>query len=204
MKPALAHAGPELNRSTISGEWSGVNEVPEQARKKSGLSRRRRGPLARPEFPSERLDLLADAVPHMLWSASVEGLHDYHNSRWYEFTGSKVGVADGEGWIDFIHEDDREQAREAWQHAIHAGEAYEAEHRLVHHRDEHRWVVSRALPIRDPDGAVRQGIPRPGLGGGKEQADAKGRNPCAAHIFPIRIGLVTRWNLARKKAFPAE
>ncbi|SDC62170.1 PAS domain S-box-containing protein [Sphingomonas sp. YR710] len=154
MKPVLAHAGHELNRSTISGEWSGVSEVPEQARKESGFGRRRRGRLARPEFTMEHLDRVADAVPHMLWSARIDGLHDYHNSRWYEFTGSKIGVADGDGWIDLIHEDDRLHARETWQHAIYAGEPYEAEYRLVHHQDRHRWVVSRAMPIRDPDGAI--------------------------------------------------
>lgn len=97
---------------------------------------------------------MADAVPHILWSARVDGLRDYHNARWYEFTGSTVGVADGEGWIDFVHEDDRQLACEAWQHAIHVGEPYEAEYRLVHYRDRHRWVLSRAMPIRDPHGAI--------------------------------------------------
>jgi PAS domain S-box-containing protein len=131
-----------------------VNERPEQTRKEAGFSRQRRRALARAEFPLQRLDLVADAVPHMLWSATADGLHDYHNGRWHEFTGSQVGLAHGEGWLASVHDDDQQQARDAWRHAIHSGEAYEAEYRLAHHQDSHRWVLCRAMPIRGSDGAI--------------------------------------------------
>jgi PAS domain S-box-containing protein len=97
---------------------------------------------------------LADTMPQMVWSTLPDGYHDYYNARWYEFTGVPVGTTDGEGWNDMFHPDDRERAREMWQHSLTTGEPYEIEYRLKHHSGSYRWTLGLALPIRDADGNI--------------------------------------------------
>jgi PAS domain S-box-containing protein len=97
---------------------------------------------------------LADTMPQMVWSTLPDGYHDYYNARWYEFTGVPVGTTDGEGWNDMFHPDDRERAREMWQHSLTTGEPYEIEYRLKHHTGGYRWTLGLALPIRDADGNI--------------------------------------------------
>ncbi|MCO6387317.1 PAS domain-containing sensor histidine kinase [Aliihoeflea sp. 40Bstr573] len=94
---------------------------------------------------------IADTMPQMVWSTTPDGLHDYYNARWYEFTGAPVGSTDGEGWNDMFHPDDQERAWERWSHSLKTGEPYEIEYRLRHHSGEYRWTLGRALPIRDED-----------------------------------------------------
>jgi two-component sensor histidine kinase len=53
-----------------------------------------------------------------------------------------------------FHPDDQERAWEQWRHSLATGDPYEIEYRLRHHSGEYRWVLGRALPVRDPEGAV--------------------------------------------------
>lgn len=97
---------------------------------------------------------LADAMPQMVWSTLPDGLHDYYNARWYEFTGAPVGSTDGEGWNDMFHPEDQERAWTVWRRSLETGEPYEIEYRLRHHSGEYRWALGRALPVRGPEGQI--------------------------------------------------
>jgi len=101
-----------------------------------------------------RFRTLADAMPQMVWSTLPDGYHDYYNARWYEFTGVPPGSTDGEGWNGMFHPDDREHAWTVWRHSLTTGDPYEIEYRLRHVDGTWRWVLGRALPLRDGDGAI--------------------------------------------------
>ena len=101
-----------------------------------------------------RFRTLADTMPQMVWSTLPDGFHDYYNARWYEFTGVPEGSTDGEGWNGMFHPDDQERAWQVWRHSLETGEPYYIEYRLRHHSGEYRWVLGRALPIRDPAGRI--------------------------------------------------
>jgi len=101
-----------------------------------------------------RFRTLADTMPQMVWSTLPDGFHDYYNARWYEFTGTPLGSTDGEGWNDVFHPDDRERSWVVWRHSLETGEPYEIEYRLKHFDGTYRWVLGRALPIRDDGGAI--------------------------------------------------
>lgn len=101
-----------------------------------------------------RFNTLADALPHMVWSALPDGDHDYFNQRWYDFTGVPQGSTDGEGWNGMFHPDDQERAWETWRHSLRTGEPYEIEYRLRHHSGEYRWTLGQALPMRGSDGQI--------------------------------------------------
>ena len=102
----------------------------------------------------ERFRILADAMPQMVWSATPDGFHDYYNARWYDFTGAPLGSTDGEGWSGMIHPDDRDRAQARWRASLDSGEPYGIEYRLRHHDGSHRWVLGRALAMRDEGGTI--------------------------------------------------
>ncbi|MBL0419053.1 PAS domain-containing protein [Ramlibacter sp. AW1] len=101
-----------------------------------------------------RFRTIADAMPQMVWSARPDGFHDYFNQRWYEFTGVPQGVTDGHAWNDVFHPEDQARARERWQRSLETGATYEIEYRLRHHTGVFRWVLGRAVALRDDSGTI--------------------------------------------------
>lgn len=101
-----------------------------------------------------RFRLMAEALPQMVWSVTVEGKPDYFNQRWYEFTGMTSSVSDVADAFNMVHVDDRQATWDGWHHSLASGEPFQIEYRLHHHSGEYRWVLVRALPVHDERGAV--------------------------------------------------
>lgn len=118
-----------------------------------GLSRRNALQSAGAAFHA-----LADTMPQMIWSTLRDGDHDYYNAQWYRFTGVPEGSTDGEGWAGMFHPDDQPEAWKRWRQSLETGEPYEVEYRLRRHDGQYRWVLGRALPIRDGDGRIERWI----------------------------------------------
>ena len=98
---------------------------------------------------------LADAMPQIVWTARPDGLLDYYNQRWYDFTGF---MRDGSGDVGaeaVLHPDDVVRSREVWQRAVQSGRPYQIEHRFWDRQARRwRWFMGRALPIRDDSGNI--------------------------------------------------
>ncbi|WP_374673249.1 PAS domain-containing protein [Ideonella sp.] len=101
-----------------------------------------------------RFRTIANLLPHMLWSTRPDGHHDWYNQRWYDFTGVPEGSTDGDAWSGMFHPDDQPRAWARWRHSLATGEPYEVEYRLRDRAGEYRWVLGRALPVRDEDGRI--------------------------------------------------
>jgi PAS domain S-box-containing protein len=100
----------------------------------------------------ERFRHLAEALPQMVFDLEPEGLSGYHNEQWARYTGSvPVGFDDH---VALVHPDDRAPVGAAWRAAVESGSRYECEHRLRRHDGQYRWVLARALPVRDGGGGV--------------------------------------------------
>lgn len=97
---------------------------------------------------------IANAMPQMVWSTLPNGLHDYYNQRWYDFTGVAEGSTDGEDWNGMFHPDDRSNAWALWRQSLATGGVYEVQYRLRHHSGEYRWTLGRALPILNDSGEI--------------------------------------------------
>jgi PAS domain S-box-containing protein len=102
----------------------------------------------------QKFRTLADTMPQMVWSTLPDGYHDYYNVRWYEYTGVPEGSTDGEGWNGMFHPADQERAWSIWRQSLETGEPYHIEYRLRHHSGDYRWVLGKALPIRDERGRI--------------------------------------------------
>lgn len=92
---------------------------------------------------------LADSIPAIAWSATPDGRFDYFNQRLVEFTGKPD---DQEGTA--FHPEDWKKASALWQRCLKTGEPYEIEHRLCRHDGEYRWMMARAVPVRDENGNI--------------------------------------------------
>jgi PAS domain S-box-containing protein len=97
---------------------------------------------------------ITNAMPQMVWTTRPDGYHDYYNERWYDFTGVDAGATDGVGWSDMVHPDDRARTWETWQASLATGAPYEIEYRMRHRSGEYRWLLGRALPVRDAHGHI--------------------------------------------------
>jgi PAS domain S-box-containing protein len=101
-----------------------------------------------------RFRTITNAMPQMVWSALPDGYHDYFNRQWYDYTGLPEGETDGERWADVFHPEDQPGTWSRWRHSLATGEDYEIHYRLRHHSGEYRWVLGRAVPVRDDRGTI--------------------------------------------------
>jgi PAS domain S-box-containing protein len=98
------------------------------------------------------LKLLADTIPQFVCIARADGILDYANEQFLAYTG--VSVSGGAcSWMDRIHPDDLERAREFWRH-IDPESPNEIELRFRRVDGSYRWFLSRFSARVDDDGAV--------------------------------------------------
>jgi PAS domain S-box-containing protein len=96
-----------------------------------------------------RLRELADAMPQIVYTCGVDGMADYINRRWYEYSGISVEQSLENFWTDTVHPDDRERTWIRWQEAVKIGSLFDAEYRLRRKDGQYRWHLSRAIPVRN-------------------------------------------------------
>nr|WP_204951236.1 response regulator [Methylopila capsulata] len=102
-----------------------------------------------------RFAALAEAMPHMVWSTDAEGVADYYNSCWHDYTGMPVHRDGRNVWTDYVHPDDVEPAEDAWRRSLASGEPYSTEYRLRRAGDgAWRWFLARARAVRDAEGEI--------------------------------------------------
>ncbi len=100
----------------------------------------------------DRLRLVIDTLPALVWSKLPDGSADFLNQRFREYTGLSLKEGLGWGWINAFHPEDR--AEEEWRAAFAAGEPFEKEARLRRADGAYRWFLLRAVPLRDERGRV--------------------------------------------------
>jgi len=101
-----------------------------------------------------RFRTITDAMPQIVWSTLPDGFHDYFNHGWYEYTGVPEGTTYGDAWSGLFHPADIGRMWKRWRHSLDTGEPYDIEYRLRHRSGEYRWVLGRALPLRDERGRI--------------------------------------------------
>src|SRR5665213_1575515 len=101
-------------------------------------------------------DLLAfaEAIPVIVWRTNPQGLTDYLNAAWYDYTGLTVEQSRGTGWTIAIHPDDQSLAQARWVAAVHDGANYEIEFRMLGRDGVYRWFLVRGRRLPALDGSV--------------------------------------------------
>src|ERR1700693_1874938 len=103
---------------------------------------------------NQELDAIVHTAPDIIFSRKADGSRDYISDRFYDYTGARPGSANGLGWLDYVHADDKDQAMAHWMRCVNTGTNYEVEYRLRSEDGAYRWFRARAVPIHDEDGKI--------------------------------------------------
>jgi PAS domain S-box-containing protein len=101
----------------------------------------------------ERLRLIIDTIPTIVWRKLPDGSADFLNRNFREYTG--LPLEDGLGWgwmMNAFHPDDR--LMEEWRTALAAGKPFQKEARLRRADGQYRWFLIRAVPFRNQQGNI--------------------------------------------------
>jgi PAS domain S-box-containing protein len=102
---------------------------------------------------NQELDAIVHTAPDIIFSRKADGSRDYISDRFYDFTGATPGSANGFGWLDYVHPEDKQKAMDEWLRCVESGANYEIEYRLRSKDGSYRWFRVRAVPILD-DGQI--------------------------------------------------
>ena len=102
----------------------------------------------------DQLRLAIDTIPGLVWSALPDGSAEFLNQRWLEYTG--LSLKEGLDWGGkvAVHPDDFARFMDEWKAALAEGKPLETEARLRRADGEYRWLLIRAVPLRDETGKI--------------------------------------------------
>jgi PAS domain S-box-containing protein len=100
--------------------------------------------------------VLAESLPQLVWTSDANGAWDYVGPQWARYTGFPAEEQMALGWLRQVHPDDRSSATAAWNTAIGAGTAFEADFRIRRSDGMYRRFKSRAAPLRGDEGGVNR------------------------------------------------
>jgi PAS domain S-box-containing protein len=101
----------------------------------------------------DRLRLVIDTIPTLVWRAGPEGIPDFLNQPALDYTGLSLDQAET-GWPRAFHPDDKKGMLVKWSAIRESGMPGELEARLRRHNGEYRWFLFRAEPLRDELGNI--------------------------------------------------
>ena len=100
----------------------------------------------------DRLQVIIDTIPAVVWSNSRDGSADFLNQRFRDYTGLSLEWGRSWVWMDALHPDER--AMDDWVTMLAAGEPFEKEVRLRRADGEYRRFLLRFAPMRDEQGTI--------------------------------------------------
>jgi len=100
---------------------------------------------------SERnLAAIINTIPTAAWTTRPDGYCDFLNQVWLDYVGITAEQAQGWGWAEAIHPDDRKKLVEEWRLCLASGTPVDTEARIRRRFDaSYRWFLIRANPLRD-------------------------------------------------------
>src|SRR5262249_46040728 len=104
---------------------------------------------------SERnLAAIIDTIPTTAWTTRPDGYCDFLNQVWLDYVGVPAEQAQGWGWAEAIHPEDREKLVAEWQSCLASGTPVDTEARIRRFDNSYRWFMIRANPLRDESGNI--------------------------------------------------
>ena len=78
------------------------------------------------------------------------------SQKWYDYTGLTEEESVGMRWKVAFHPEDMPATERGWQHSLATGAPYSTEYRCRSKDGEWRWMLGRALPMRDSAGVIEK------------------------------------------------
>jgi PAS domain S-box-containing protein len=98
--------------------------------------------------------MIAESIPHIVWTASPDGATTYFNRQGTDYTGCPRETNYEWNWVTLVHPEDAERAAQTWLHATTTGTDYLLEYRIRRFDGVFRWHAFRAIPLRDAAGEI--------------------------------------------------
>jgi PAS domain S-box-containing protein len=100
----------------------------------------------------ERMRLITNSVPQIVYTAKCDGSLDYFNSRFEALTG--LLPYKESALRDSVHVDDLERVTAEWGRAIKGENPFQFEFRLRMHDGSYRWFLNMGIPFHDQKGKI--------------------------------------------------
>jgi PAS domain S-box-containing protein len=97
---------------------------------------------------------LSEALPQLVWTCHANGECDYFNPQWQNYTGAPVADHLGWGWINAVHDSERDKFKAAWETTLESGRVFDVDAQLRGAGGTHRWFKFRSIPVRAADGTI--------------------------------------------------
>src|SRR5216683_3844235 len=101
----------------------------------------------------DRLRLVIDTIPSLVWRAGPEGIPDFLNQPALDYTGLSLDQA-ATAWPRAFHPDDKKGMLVNWSAIRESGMRGGLEARLRRFDGEYRWFLFQAVPLRDESGNI--------------------------------------------------
>ena len=115
------------------------------------LEQRKRAEIALKESES-RFRTIANHAPVLIWISDTNKLCTFFNQTWLDYTGKTIEQELGYGWIQRVHQADRERCWQVYAAAFDRREEFTIEYRLQRADGEYGWILDRGIPHFDSNG----------------------------------------------------
>ncbi len=99
-----------------------------------------------------RFRVMSDTAPAFIWTSDREGKLTYLNKRALQFTGAKTEESNGDGWYNYVHPDDVEEALRLRDRAVQDHQRFVSEYRVRRSDGFYRWMFDVGNPRFDIEG----------------------------------------------------
>ncbi|MGB7890386.1 MAG: PAS domain S-box protein, partial [Microcoleus sp.] len=142
-----ARAVPILNEDGSIREWVGTSiDIHDRKQAEDAIKQ-----------SEERYRSLTLAISQIVWTTDPEGrCQDSPSMRAYN--GQTEAEVVGFGWLDTIHQDDRERTVQVWMEAVQTRSLFEMEYRMCGTDGNYRYFQARGVPLLDEDGSIREWV----------------------------------------------
>jgi PAS domain S-box-containing protein len=106
------------------------------------------------EKNAAKVGLILDSMPQIAWTADITGINTFLNRKWYEYIGASSEDKSRAVILRYLHRDDIMRTFQKWKHSLNTGEKFEIEYRIRRKDGMYRWMLARALPLRNDKGRV--------------------------------------------------
>ena len=93
-----------------------------------------------------RFENIANSAPVMIWITDVNGLFNFVNKIWCDFTGRSVSEELGLNWIQDVHTEDVQPFMEIYTKALENRNSFSHQFRLKRKDSSYRWLMINGLP----------------------------------------------------------
>lgn len=137
-----------------------------------------------------RFRAMADTAPVLIWIAGSDKLCSFFNRGRLDFTGRRLEQELGDGWLQGVHPDDRDECLARRMAAFDARREFSLEYRLRRRDGEYRVILDRGVPRFAGDGEFLGYI---GCGNDiTERAQAEDRARLVLEAAPNAMIMVTQ------------